>query len=118
MTATSDATEKAEITGRVRQRYAAAALQLTDVSGTANASCCVPTDLGNGDVFGSILYPTGEGAEIPRRRFWPAWAAATPLPFPTSEPARPFSTSAPAAASTCCSRPGGWARPGSPTAST
>jgi ubiquinone/menaquinone biosynthesis C-methylase UbiE len=58
-------TEKSEITELVRERYAAAALQLTDVSDTSSASCCVPTDLGNGDVFGSTLYTGGESAEIP-----------------------------------------------------
>ena len=58
-------TEKSDITEHVRERYAAAALQLTDVSDTSSASCCVPTDLGNGDVFGSVLYTGGESAEIP-----------------------------------------------------
>jgi arsenite methyltransferase len=58
-------TEKADITEQVRQRYAAAALQLTDVSSTASSSCCVPTDLGTGDVFGSVLYRNGEEAEVP-----------------------------------------------------
>ena len=58
-------TENADITEHVRQRYAAAALQLTDVSEPAGASCCVPTDLGNGEVFGSILYTGGEAAEVP-----------------------------------------------------
>ncbi|TFC03334.1 arsenite methyltransferase [Cryobacterium sp. MDB2-33-2] len=57
-------TEKSDITEHVRERYAAAALQLTDVS-TTSGSCCVPTDLGNGDVFGSILYPGGEASEVP-----------------------------------------------------
>lgn len=58
-------TEKSDITELVRERYAAAALQLTDVSDPSSASCCVPTDLGNGDVFGSILYTGGESTEIP-----------------------------------------------------
>lgn len=58
-------TEKSDITELVRERYAAAALQLTDVSDPSSASCCVPTDLGNGDIFGSILYTGGESAEIP-----------------------------------------------------
>ena len=58
-------TEKSDITELVRERYAAAALQLTDVS-AVSASCCVPTDLGNGDVFGSVLYTGGEGAEVPQ----------------------------------------------------
>ncbi|MDY7526945.1 MULTISPECIES: arsenite methyltransferase [unclassified Cryobacterium] len=57
-------TEKTDITELVRERYAAAALQLTDVS-AASGSCCVPTDLGNGDVFGSVLYTGGEGSEVP-----------------------------------------------------
>ena len=57
-------TEKSDITEHVRERYAAAALQLTDVS-AASGSCCVPTDLGNGDVFGSILYTGDEGSEVP-----------------------------------------------------
>ena len=55
-------TEKSEITELVRERYAAAALQLTDVSST---SCCVPTDLGNGTVFGSVLYTEGENSLVP-----------------------------------------------------
>jgi arsenite methyltransferase len=58
-------TEKADITEQVRRRYAAAALQLTDVSTAASDSCCVPTDLGTGDVFGSVLYRNGEEAEVP-----------------------------------------------------
>jgi arsenite methyltransferase len=58
-------TEKSEITEHVRQRYAAAALQLTDVSTASGEACCVPTDLGTGDVFGSTLYTGGEGAEVP-----------------------------------------------------
>jgi len=57
-------TEKSDITEHVRERYAAAALQLTDVS-TTSTSCCVPTDLGNGDVFGSILYTGDESSELP-----------------------------------------------------
>ncbi|MEC5150668.1 arsenite methyltransferase [Cryobacterium sp. GrIS_2_6] len=60
----ADVTQKADITELVRERYAAAALQLTDVSAEAG-SCCVPTDLGNGNVFGSILYTGGESTEIP-----------------------------------------------------
>ncbi|TFC29945.1 arsenite methyltransferase [Cryobacterium sp. TMT1-3] len=55
-------TEKSEITELVRERYAAAALQLTDVSST---SCCVPTDLGNGTVFGSVLYTEADNVQLP-----------------------------------------------------
>ena len=69
-----------DITEQVRQRYAAAAIQITDVSGKSGAttisdtndasgsSCCGPTDLdlGNGNVFGSILYTGGENTEVPK----------------------------------------------------
>jgi arsenite methyltransferase len=65
--------DKAAVTEKVRERYAAAALQLTDVStspttGTSGATCCGPTDLdlGNGDVFGSILYQGDEASEVPQ----------------------------------------------------
>jgi arsenite methyltransferase len=62
MTEKSTITEQSTTTEQVRERYAAAALQLADVSRT---SCCVPTDLGSGDVFGSVLYSGEEAAEIP-----------------------------------------------------
>lgn len=68
-------TAKADITEQVRERYASAALQLTDVSG---ASCCVPTDLGNGDVFGSTLYTAGEGSEIPEEAFLASLGCGNP----------------------------------------
>jgi SAM-dependent methyltransferase len=67
--------DKSEITERVRERYATAALQLTDVSAT---SCCVPTDLGNGDVFGSTLYTGGEGSEIPEAAFLASLGCGNP----------------------------------------
>ena len=68
-----------DITEQVRQRYAAAAIQITDVSGKSGATtisdtndasgslCCGPTDLdlGNGNVFGSVLYTGGENTEVP-----------------------------------------------------
>jgi arsenite methyltransferase len=44
-------TEKSDVTGLVRERYASAPLQLTGVSDTASASCCVPTHLGNGSIL-------------------------------------------------------------------
>ena len=58
-------TDKSVLTEQVRQRYAAAALQLTDVSSATNDSCCAPTDLANSDVFGAVRYTNGEDAEIP-----------------------------------------------------
>jgi len=70
-------TEKSDITELVRERYAAAALQLTDVSG-ASASCCVPTDLGNGEVFGSVLYTGGESSEVPEEAFLASLGCGNP----------------------------------------
>jgi arsenite methyltransferase len=61
-------TEKSDLTEQVRQRYAAAALQLTDVSSATSDSCCAPTDLADladSDVFGAARYTNGEEAEIP-----------------------------------------------------
>jgi len=55
------ATEKSAITEQVRERYAAQALQITDVSG---GSCC-STPLETSDVFGSALYTGAEQAEVP-----------------------------------------------------
>ncbi|TFB73318.1 arsenite methyltransferase [Cryobacterium glaciale] len=68
-------TEKSEITESVRERYAAAALQLTDVSST---SCCVPTDLGNGTVFGSVLYTEGENSQVPEEAFLASLGCGNP----------------------------------------
>jgi arsenite methyltransferase len=58
-------TEKSDLTEQVRQRYAAAALQLTDVSSATSDSCCAPADLADSDVFGAVRYTNGEDAEIP-----------------------------------------------------
>lgn len=70
--------EKSGITEHVRERYAATALQLTDISTASSSSCCVPTDLGNGDVFGSILYTHGENAEIPEEAFLASLGCGNP----------------------------------------
>ena len=71
-------TEKCDITEQVRERYAAAALRLTDVSTASGDSCCVPTDLGNGDVFGSVLYTGGEDSEIPQEAFLASLGCGNP----------------------------------------
>lgn len=68
----------AGITEQVREVYASAALQLTDVSAESGASCCVPTDLGSGDVFGSSLYTAGEGSEIPEEAFLASLGCGNP----------------------------------------
>lgn len=55
------ATEKSAITEQVRERYAAQALSITDVS---DASCC-GTPLETSGVFGSVLYTGSEQSEVP-----------------------------------------------------
>jgi len=55
------ATEKSAITEQVRERYAAQALQVIDVSG---GSCC-GTPLETSGVFGAALYTGTEQAEVP-----------------------------------------------------
>ena len=70
-------------------------------------------------VFGAGPLRRGEPrASFPTPRRWPHSAAATRPRSPSWAPGRPSSTSAPAAASTCCSPPAGSARPARPTAST
>ncbi|ANP73602.1 arsenite methyltransferase [Cryobacterium arcticum] len=56
------ATEKTAITELVRERYAAQALQVTDVS--ASGGCC-GTPLETGAEFGSALYSGTEQSEVP-----------------------------------------------------
>ena len=91
----------------VRERYAAAAREAAAgaqpgiVGGCGEGGCCAPSEA----VFGGDLYdarPTAAGC--PRRPCSPAWAAATPPRSPSCARARWCSTSARAAASTCCSR--------------
>jgi SAM-dependent methyltransferase len=77
-------TEKSEITERVRARYATAAVQLSDVLST---SCCVPTDLGNGDVFGSALYTGNENLEIPEEAFLASLGCGNPTAVADLHPA-------------------------------
>jgi arsenite methyltransferase len=55
------ATQKSAITEQVRERYAAQALSITDVS---DASCC-GTPLETSNVFGSVLYTGSEQTEVP-----------------------------------------------------
>ncbi|POH62665.1 MULTISPECIES: arsenite methyltransferase [Cryobacterium] len=56
------ATEKSAITEQVRERYAAQALQVTDVS---NSGSCCSTPLETSAVFGSVLYTGAESTEVP-----------------------------------------------------
>ena len=72
-----------------------------------------------GSAFGAMRLRRGRpGRRCPTRPSSRASAVATRPPSPSSPRARPSSTSGRAAASTSCCRPGGSARPASPTAST
>lgn len=73
-------TSEADITEHVRERYAAAALQMRDVSAGPDASCCgggaCEVDAGEG--FGSSLYTSGESSEIPEEAFLASLGCGNP----------------------------------------
>jgi ubiquinone/menaquinone biosynthesis C-methylase UbiE len=63
-------TEASDIREQVRDRYARAALTITDASTSANADCCGggccgPQALEETDVFGSALYADGSTSGLP-----------------------------------------------------
>jgi ubiquinone/menaquinone biosynthesis C-methylase UbiE len=73
---------ESEITERVRERYAAAALQMTDISG---GSCCSPAvDAGEG--FGSALYTGDESSEIPEEAFLASLGCGNPTAVADLQP--------------------------------
>jgi arsenite methyltransferase len=61
----STATPVTDIREQVRERYAAAALQVTTTA--PGAGCCAPTDTfdGGSEVFGAALYALGDREQIP-----------------------------------------------------
>ena len=67
---------------------------------------------------GSELYHADERDELPDAAVLASLGCGNPTALAELHGARPCSTSARAAASTCCSRPGELARPASRTAST
>ena len=117
-----------DLRGQVRDRYAAAARTVTSGSGSASCcddgscgahgsgSCCGPTVLEVDETFGSALYTARDRDSLPVAALAAASAAGTPSPWPNSAEGSGCWTSGPVAASTCCCRLGGSARPGSPTA--
>jgi ubiquinone/menaquinone biosynthesis C-methylase UbiE len=66
-------TEASDIREQVRDRYARAALTITDMSASNSANadccgsggCCTPQALEDTDVFGSALYADGSTSELP-----------------------------------------------------
>ncbi len=89
-------------TQQVRSRYAELAR-----AADRGASCCDASEHG---AFGAGLYDAEEIAGLPAMAALASLGAATRWPSPTWRAARPFSTWAPGAASTCCCRPGASAR--------
>ena len=110
-----------ELREEVRRRYAEAATSRCSAGAGAACDCSHPgTTLRRGGPRVRPRAVRGARARRPARRApcSPAWAAATRPPSPTSTRARPCSTSARAAGSTSCCRPGASARPARCTAST
>jgi ubiquinone/menaquinone biosynthesis C-methylase UbiE len=66
-------TDRSDIREQVRDRYARAALTITDVSAPTDANadccgaggCCTPQALEDTEVFGSALYADGSTSELP-----------------------------------------------------
>ena len=113
-------TDQDALREQVRARYAAAATKVASgeavgvgsrpTAAVTTAAAAVPRPLRSpGSAPGSM--PPSTATSCPTPRCWPAWAAATRPPWPTSTRARRSWTWARAAASTCCCRPGGSGRP-------
>ena len=91
-------TPASDIREAVRERYAAAATQVT--TSDPGAGCCAPSETfdGGSEVFGAALYALSDQSSYPTPRPSPPSAAATPPPSPNCTRARRSSTSAQAAA--------------------
>ena len=108
---TTDATIKDE----VRKRYAKAAVRSQEKSKeAADGGCCGGDD---GNKISSHLYTTDEIRDLPQEAVVASLGCGNPSRSPRSRPGRRSSTSARAAASTCCSRRAGSAPRARPTAS-
>ena len=94
----------------VRQRYAELA-----TTAAQGATCCTPEEQ---TVFGTSRYVADELDAVPAAAAAASLGCGNPTAVAELTRARSSSTSAPAAASTCSSRPAGSARPARPTAST
>ena len=126
----------ADVRETVRAHYAQAATAVLAATGRTtlpivDAQCCTPAAAGDevatccagdaevGAVFGPDLYSAAEQGELPAAAVAASLGCGNPMMVAELQArARGCSTSARAAASTCCSRPVESARPGSPTAST
>ena len=102
------AIETEDVREAVRERYAAAAAAASMERRRAAAAAVITDE--QRDVFGSRLYGPRIATSSPTPRSSPRSAAAIRPRSPSCTRARRCSTWAPAAASTCCSRPGGSGR--------
>ena len=97
-----------ELRDEVRDRYAAAAKvvatgRAADDNGADITSCC--EGCAPEDGLGVTLYDPTTRAGLPEEAVLASMGCGNPTSWPSSGRARPCSTSAPAAASTCCSPP-------------
>ena len=120
-------TSEVDLRDQVRERYAAAAVAVTETRREAlpvvdgccgpadNASCCGAT--GEVDAaFGSGLYSADEQSELPAEAVLASLGCGNPLAVADCTPASECSIWVPAAGSTCCSPRAGSVKPASPTA--
>ena len=111
------------VTETVRQKYGEAARRVLDTK--EPASCCGPLSsccggaaaTGGPDPITSNLYLNGETSELPEAAVLASLGCGNPTALAELRAGRDrCSTSAPAAASTCCSRRGASGRPARRTA--
>ena len=105
------------ITETVREKYGRAARQVE----TGKTACCgtAPSASGlSGDPITSNLYEISQKGEIPETALAASLGCGNPTALAKLRPAKSFSISVRAAASTCCFPPGGSGRAARPTAST
>ena len=115
-----------ELTQVVREKYGDAARRVLAAGGACCApqpgainSCCGGAAFdGQTDPITSNLYVNGEIDELPEAAVLASLGCGNPTALAELRPARRCSISAPAAASTCCSRRGASVQPARRTVST
>lgn len=122
--------ESVEVREQVRRRYAQAATVVATgtaatvveagacgCASTGAGSCCGPagTALDQDESFGAALYAGEDTDALPAEAVLASLGCGNQRRSRTCTPVRSFSTSAPAAGSTCCCRPAGSAPAVTPT---
>ena len=120
----SETTTTEQLREQVRERYAAAIIITRTGDGRCDdscgdgGSCCGPTALEVDDTFGSALYAATDRDSLPVSAVAASLGCGNPIAVAELRQGEKVLTSARAAGSTCCCRPGESARLGPPTAST